>query len=329
MYLNGTQHNVLLRQQYSDHGFDCICTLFHIATCSSYFNNGGTYWYIAVQTSLQLAFFMAQWVSDVICCLSITFFSLLKLIIESVSYPAKKEEYHTHVLPHCVGGFFGTTEVNYALGLIAIIMGCVDREVFFMRSFKDFMGPLAGDFILQHIPDAVKESELRNVAVGGWLAVSTVLMILSIGRVLKHPRVAPPSASTFEVFQGRMNAMSKLLSPALLCVAGFVVPPTAVRTRYLSVTLGLSFSILTKKMIVFSMAKMPFAAIQWDAVPLWLMAIWIRFDENLTKMGADFVLGLLCFYYAWRLLHWANITIDQICAKLDINCFTIKKKKAD
>ena len=227
-----------------------------------------------------------------------------------------------------MGGFFGTTEVNYSLGLIAIIMGFVDREVFFMRSFKDFMEPL-GDSVLQYIPDAVKEMELRNVAVGGWLIVSTVLMILSIGRVLRHPRVAPPSASTFQVFQGRMNAVSKLLSPALLCVAGFLVPPMAVRTRYLSVTLGLSFSILTKKMIVFSMAKMPFAAVQWDAVPLWLMAIWIRFDDNLTKMGADFVLGLLCFYYAWRLLHWANITIDQICAKLDINCFTIKKKKAD
>jgi hypothetical protein len=82
-------------------------------------------------------------------------------------------------------------------------------------------------------------------------------------------------------------------------------------------------------MIVFSMAKMAFAAVQWDAIPLLLTTIWIRFDNNLTKMGADFVLGVLCFYYTWRLLHWANITIDQICAKLDIYCFTIKKKKTD
>lgn len=61
---NVTQQNIFYAKTTSDHGFDCICTLFHIATCSSYFNNGGTYWYIAVQTSLQLAFFMAQWVSD-------------------------------------------------------------------------------------------------------------------------------------------------------------------------------------------------------------------------------------------------------------------------
>jgi hypothetical protein len=48
----------------SDHGFDCICTLFHLATVSSYLCCGGTYWFMAIQTSLQLAFFMAQWVSD-------------------------------------------------------------------------------------------------------------------------------------------------------------------------------------------------------------------------------------------------------------------------
>ena len=48
----------------SDHGFDCICTLFHLATVSSYLCVGGTYWYMATQTSLQLAFFMAQWVRN-------------------------------------------------------------------------------------------------------------------------------------------------------------------------------------------------------------------------------------------------------------------------
>jgi hypothetical protein len=179
------------------------------------------------------------------------------------------------------------------------------------------MEPL-GISIVQNIPYAVKDMELRHVGICSWILMSAILMILSIRRVLTHPRV-----------ESKFNAMSKLLTPVALCVAAFMVPPTAVRTRYLSVTLGLSFSILTKKMIVFSMAKMAFAAVQWDAIPLLLTTIWIRFDNNLTKMGADFVLGVLCFYYTWRLLHWANITIDQICAKLDIYCFTIKKKKTD
>ena len=193
-------------------------------------------------------------------------------------------------------------------------MGLVDRETFFTRSMTTVMEPL-GESAVQIIPDAIKDMELRHFAVSCWGVMSIVLMVLSIRRVMIHPRV-----------ESKFNAMSKLLTPVALSVAAFMVPPTAVRTRYLSVTLGLSFSILTKKMIVFSMAKMPFAAVQWDAVPLLLTAIWIRFDKNLTKMGADFVLGVLCFYYTWRLLHWANITINQICAKLDINCFTLKKK---
>jgi hypothetical protein len=275
---------------------------------------------MSVQTSLQLAFFMAQWVSD-----ECQYSRLLLLPNYSLFL---QEEYHTHVLPHCAGKWCGTTEVNYALGVMALVMSMIDRVAFFTTPLKVVTKPL-GSSIVQQIPDALKEMELRHVGVCGWNLMSIILMLLSIRRVFIHARVAPPSASSAEVFQNRVNAMSKLLTPFALCVAAFMVPPTAVRTRYLSVTLGLSFSILTKKMIVFSMAKMAFAAIQWDAIPLLLTTIWIRFDDNLTKMGADFVLGVLCFYYTWRMLHWVNITIDQICERLDINCFTIKRKKTD
>merc|ERR1712176_743588 len=114
-----------------------------------------------------------------------------------------------------------------------------------------------------------------------------------------------------------------------LSVAGVIVPPTAVRTRYLAVALGMAYSILTMKIIVFSMAKMKFAAVQWDAVPIVLAALWIRFDDNLTKRGADLALGVLCFWYAYRLVRWANVTVNQICGKLNIYCFSLKRRKED
>jgi hypothetical protein len=218
--------------------------------------------------------------------------------------------------------------VNYALGVMAFLNSLMDRQAFFTRSIKGILEPM-GDSFLEYIPDVLEEMELRHVGMCGWNIMSVILMIMSVRRVLIHPRIAPPSASYAEVFQKRVNAMSKLLTPFALCLAAFVVPPTAVRTRYLSVTLGLCFSILTKKIIVFSMAKMPFAAVQWDAFPLLLISMWIRFDDNLTKMGADFVLGLLCFYYTGRMMHWVNTTIDQICERLDIYCFTIKRGKRD
>jgi hypothetical protein len=97
----------------SDHGFDCICTLFFVATFSSYLEIGGTHWYNMLQTSLQFAFFMAQW-----------------------------EEYHTHVLPHNAGKWCGVTEVNYASALGAILVSFIDREAFFQKSMEQTLAPL-------------------------------------------------------------------------------------------------------------------------------------------------------------------------------------------
>ena len=164
--------------------------------------------------------------------------------------------------------------------------------------------------------------ELRYFLLSIWFVISAILMSLSLKRVMFHPHMAGD-------WKRRLYALSKLGTPFALCVAGFIVPPSAVRTRYLSVTLGLAFAILTKKIIVFSMAKMAFAAVQWDAVPFILATLWIRFDTNLTKMGADFVLGVLCFWYAFRLLRWVNVSINQICGKLGIYCFRLKKRKED
>eukprot|EP00585_Thalassiosira_rotula_P002501 CAMPEP_0196134326 /NCGR_PEP_ID=MMETSP0910-20130528/3263_1 /TAXON_ID=49265 /ORGANISM="Thalassiosira rotula, Strain GSO102" /LENGTH=424 /DNA_ID=CAMNT_0041394225 /DNA_START=68 /DNA_END=1342 /DNA_ORIENTATION=- len=277
--------------QLFDHGFDCICCLFFMATTGSYLMIGGTYWYVLLQTSAQFSFFMAQW-----------------------------EEYHTHVLPHCAGKWVGVTETNYSLGLIAIANSFLDRAAFYQRTMDQVLAPL-GESVVNLLPTVVRESELRHFLMAGWGFMSVTLVIFSFKRTLTHPRV-----STMKL---RLYAVSKLATPFALCVAAFLIPPDAVRTRYLSVTVGLAFSLLTKKMIIFSMAKMQYAVVQWDAVPFLLVALWIRFDERLTKMGADFALGTVCFWYAFRLLRWANVTINQICAKLDIYCFTLKKRKKD
>ncbi len=278
----------------SDHGFDCICTLAHLATVSSYVVCGGTYWYILLQTTLQFAFFMAQW-----------------------------EEYFTHVLPHCAGKVIGVTEVNYSLGILALANSLIDREAFYSRPMSAVLGEAFG----RQLPIFVRELELRHFLMTGWGIMSAVLMILSIRRVIFHPRVAKPSYTTVQRLKQQVNALSKLATPFALCVGGFLIPPTSVRTRYLSVTMGLAFSLITKKMIVYGMAKMAFAVVQWDAVPFLLAAIWIRYDDRLTREGADFVLGVLCFWYTWRMLRWVHLTIYQICDRLDINCFTIKKRK--
>jgi len=277
-----------------DHGFDCICTLFFVATFSSYLEIGGTHWYNLLQTSLQFAFFMAQW-----------------------------EEYHTHVLPHNAGKWIGVTEVNYASALAAFVFSMIDRDAFFQRSMEKTFAPLG---LASLLPAPVKDMEVRHFALCGWGIMALVLMGLSVQRTLCHPRIAGEDMDASEIRFNRINAMSKLASPFLLCAAAFIVPPSFIRTRYLSVSLGCALSLLTKKMIIFSMAKMPFAILQTDIFPFILATIWIRYDARLTKEGADFILGVLCFWYAYRLLRWVNVAINQICAKLGIYCFRLKKR---
>lgn len=68
--------------QLFDHGFDCLCNLAHLSSCSAYLAPGGTQWYFAMQVTLQFCFFMAQW-----------------------------EEYYTLSLPHAAGNI-GVTEVS-------------------------------------------------------------------------------------------------------------------------------------------------------------------------------------------------------------------------
>jgi hypothetical protein len=74
------------------------------------------------------------------------------------------------------------------------------------------------------------------------------------------------------------------------------------------------------------MAKMTYAAVQIEAIPYWMIILWIRYDRNITEQGVTLLLGLSCIWYLIRMTIWANIAIRQICDRLDIHCFTIKDK---
>lgn len=237
---------------------------------------------------------------------------------------AQWEEYHTHVLPHNSGKWLGVTEVNYASAVGAFAVSMIDRPAFWQKSMEKTVAPLGLDSVL---PALVKDMELRHFSLSLWGILSLIMMALSLKRVLFHPRICGDGdMDASEIRYNRINAMSKLASPFLLVVAAFIVPLELIRTRYLSVSFGLVISLLTKKMIVFSMAKMPYSIIQTDILPFIIATIWIRYDSRLTKMGGDFVLGSLSIWYAYRLLRWVNVSINQICAKLGIYCFRLKKR---
>jgi ethanolaminephosphotransferase len=282
--------------QLFDHGFDCICNLAHISTQAGYLLVGGSYWFYGFQGSLFFAFFMAQW-----------------------------EEYYTGELTHAMGNF-GVTETNYGLGLFAIynsFLGMNGRQQFWTSLVGDIIPSKVLEKIHIHyiIPDTVLEMELKHIGLSGWFIASAVLVAGSLYRVLTHEQVTKRKLG--------LSAISKLITPFLIALGPFILPTNVIEneTRYLSVCEGLLMSYLTKKMICFSMAKQTYASIQIDAIPYWIVLLWIRYDTNITDRGATVLLSLLCFYYTYKLLFWAKSAINQITARLDINCFTIKNKK--
>lgn len=277
--------------QLFDHGFDCICVLAHVSCVGGFTMVGGTMWLMLLQTSLQTAFFMAQW-----------------------------EEYCTHILPHAMGNWFGVTEVNYGIAAFTVMNAFIDREKVWKAMVKDIL-PQALLTQFNYVPDTVLDMEFRHFALCGWFASTIILVVGSIYRVW--------SSEVVKENKSFYSSMAKLVTPFLIAVAPFLLPKNVMQneTRYISVATGLLYSFLTKKMICFSMAKQTYASIQMEAIPYWAAMLWIRLDGRITDLGARVVLMGLCLWYAFRLINWARVAIDQICKKLGIYCFSIHKRR--
>jgi len=282
--------------QLFDHGFDCICLLSHIAVFSGYVMIGASPWYLILQTTLQLSFFCAQW-----------------------------EEYYTHVLPHACGKWLGVTEVNYGIAMLAFINAFVDREAFWKQNVasilpSSFSSPLIDSIVQKH--DFLQDLEVRYAAVLLSVSILVFLIFLSTIRVYHH-------VQSFPQF---LSALTKFISPLILTITILTLPSYYIQhhTREISISVGLAFSFITNKMIVYSMAKMAFASIQVHVVFPWMcFCIWVHYDTNLTHVGGMLCLRAMCIWYVFVLLCWCKGTIDAICKKLDIFCFTIKKKKKE
>lgn len=280
--------------QLFDHGVDCVCMLAHIAGVSGYIMVGGTYWYFALQSTLQVSFFMAQW-----------------------------EEYYTETLPHAMGNYIGVTEVNYSLGLIAIFNSLLDREKIWHAKLEDVI-PFDASILENYSivsKSGILQYELRHVSLIVAHVLLGILIVGSLVRVLTHENVRTNSI--------HLSALSKLITPVLVGVAPFMLPEKVLfnDTRSVSVASGILLSLLTMKIIVFSMAKMKYASLQMEAVPYLLVFLWISLDSNFGDLGISVLLGSLCLWYLYRLMAFVSSAIDEICSKLQIKCFQIKKMK--
>jgi len=273
--------------QLFDHGVDCISLLSHFSNVFSFVLIGGSKWFLVCQVTTHIVFFSAQWV-----------------------------EYHTGSLPTGAGKFLGVTEVNYGVAILTFCNAFINREAFWLR-------PLAEVVPETFLPPFLLDVRINEFCVIMW-AVMNVGCIAKALQMVFHDVTAPAA---------RRAALAHLTSPLLLAAAPFALPAGFIEgnSRYLSLSVGLLFSHITTKLIVFGMARMSYANVQREVLPFCVACIAAGATggsfESVWRITPRTFLTIACWLHGLWLVGFCRAVIIQICARLDIYCFSIKKKK--
>jgi ethanolaminephosphotransferase len=278
-----------------DHGWDCLACQGQISSVTSWIPCTYT-WFWGMQGVMQFAFFTAQW-----------------------------EEYYTGTLPHATG-WIGVTELIYAFGLLSALHALIpDREALYTT-------PLLTEEWCQTPPwslvtgqpitaDLCRNLTLQRLMLTTWYTLTCAVVTLSIMRVMQH----------LQTTKDRLSALSKLVTPGVLVAAPILLlsEEQFVRdTRWVSLTTGLALTVVTIKLIVLSMARQAYAALQLaDVAPLVLVSAWTACDTRLTPAGCQLAWQVTCAGYAVRLWRWVDAACTQLCQRLGIHLLRIPKPK--
>eukprot|EP00934_Nitzschia_sp_Nitz4_P000208 Nitzschia sp. Nitz4//scaffold11_size288233//158887//160197//NITZ4_000778-RA/size288233-processed-gene-0.236-mRNA-1//-1//CDS//3329534086//208//frame0 len=288
--------------QLFDHGMDCICNLshLHLVQCITLVPPRLL---MIIQCSLQFAFFLAQW-----------------------------EEYFTGILPHAAGSYCGVTEMNYGLALWSFSAGIFGPEIYQVVVIpSEVVSKWENPLIRWFLSTGTLEDELtgafqvRHAVAVGWVVMVITLILLSWIRVYQHLQ----DTTMF------INAISKLIGPFAICAValwGSAVcypeynPKNGAPACWFS--LGLCFCLLTIKIIVYSMANMSYASVQFDVLPFVLVVTALKLAGDSIPIPSSLVLMTLDVFYMARLLFWVQLAIGQLCKRLNINLFRIPHPKS-
>lgn len=290
--------------QLFDHGMDCICNLSHLQLVQCIVLVPPRL-LVILQCSLQFTFWQAQW-----------------------------EEYYTGILPHATGEYCGVTEVNYGLAMWTISAGILGTSIYTVdlvnpETVTKWQVPFLNWLLAEQGTGSIMALQVRHVAAMGWAFMIITLLMLSWVRVYQHLR-------DIHVFA---SAMSKLASPLLLCVVAVIATDSyhhhvanesfAGYVPSCWLALGLCFSLITIKIIVYSMARMAYATIQMDILPFVVVVLLIHTaDDGATLfVNPSILFAVLDLFYFGRLVYWIRCAIGQLCDHLQIQLFRIKQKK--
>jgi ethanolaminephosphotransferase len=277
--------------QLFDHGCDCLNINGMHAAGASCLALGPTWWTMMVLVTLYIAFFVAQW-----------------------------QEMYTGQLQTAlfVGPIgWGVTEMQYLLMAVCCVTGWYGGALFQQPS----------------------PYSLSNLAiVGPWVAEGRTLgHLVALGMSLFSLAAATMAiCQTVPTLlrQGGTSALGRALlqlTPILSVAASALAMPAwavNVHAKFLVLATGLLMAHLTNKMITFSMAKQSFPVAQPAVVPHIAVCFALRNMAPADARAAPLAMGLALFAgFTW--IRWVVGAIQQICARLSIQVFTITPKKVE
>ena len=294
--------------QLFDHGIDGLTSITHLSTAQCIVQLTSTYQYMWLQCALQFAFFQAQW-----------------------------EEYYTGILQSTTGQV-GVTEVNYGVALWSILSGLIIKPSFYNTALPASINTVLSNYFTILLGksnegggDGTATYQIKHGILVLWVSMLATLSLLSFRRVANHLNYDVKLIA---------SAYSKLLSPGIAStIAILAFPALPASVRHQSLSFGLCLCLITIKIIVLSMAKMSYASIQIDILPLVVISTlvmeltnpntsMVMINDHVANLPIiEYSYEILSLYYLLRILYWAHKACTQLCQRLNISMFTIPSSK--
>ena len=274
--------------QLFDHGMDCLVTLNHLQWLQC-FLQFPPHLAIFIQVVVQYSFWLAQW-----------------------------EEFYTGILPHSTfDGKVGVTELNYGIALWSI-----GHSLFGRGLYDIILIETPPSFVEQYWTGENQPFQVKHAFALYWCVLVPIVFVSVPSWMRVHHHLN--SNNKGYLF---FSAMSKLVSPLLLVIVGVwgLTDSVKARSNVISLGLGMCFCMITIKLIVFGMARMAYASIQMDILPLVIVAVYAKFN----KINDPVLFQVLDCWYLLRLLYWTHQAIQQLCERLNIQLFRIPYQKGE
>mmetsp|Transcript_36744 Transcript_36744/g.84596 ORF Transcript_36744/g.84596 Transcript_36744/m.84596 type:complete len:372 (+) Transcript_36744:49-1164(+) len=214
-------------------------------------------------------------------------------------FMAQFEEFFTGVL-HTSAGPIGVTELQYGLMAFLLLAGIGGGE-----NVAQLMGS-----------EVCAGFQVRHVVINGWLVLSTVLSVGSLGR-------------TYRGVQGTQQfwlPLKVLLPIVILTTSSLMWSRSALHTspRLVLWATGIEYVRITCKLIVVSMAKQSFSVNHWG-ISVGGVCLAVALSHLIEGRTLHWLLILVNAALTVSFFAWVHRTVSQIARRLGIRVFSVRK----